>query len=413
MKQRVVITGLGVLSPVGNDAGEFWRALLEGRNGIQRIERFDPSDFDSHIAGELKGFDPGAHLDAKEVRRTDRFVQYALVASQQAFDHSGLDKDKIDPNRFAVIIGSGIGGIQTLETQHAILKERGPSRVSPFFVPMMIADMASGQVSMRFGAKGSNFATVSACSSGAHAIGEAYELLERGLADVALTGGAEAPITPLALAGFCSMKALSTRNDDPATASRPFDRDRDGFVMGEGAGILLLETLDHARARGAEILAEVLGYGSTADAHHLTAPAPGGEGAARAMQACLKSGGLPAESVDYINAHGTSTPLNDAVETTAIKTVFGAHAKTLLVSSTKSMTGHLLGAAGGIETVACVQAVANDVVPPTMNLKNPDPECDLDYVPNEPRKTAVRVALTNSLGFGGHNVTLAIGKFKG
>lgn len=413
MNQRVVVTGLGVLSPVGLDAGEFWRSLIEGRNGIERITKFEPDGMTSQIAGELKGFDPKAHLDAKEVRRTDPFVQYALVASQQAYDQAGLSDGDIDPSRFAAIIGSGIGGIQTLEAQHSILMNRGPGRVSPFFVPMMIADMASGQVSMRFNAKGSNFATVSACSSGAHAIGEAFELLGSGQADIALAGGSEAPITPLALAGFCAMKALSTRNDDPGTASRPFDADRDGFVMSEGAGVVLLETLDHAKSRNAEILGEIIGYGSTADAYHLTAPAPEGEGAARAMKAALESARLSPDEVDYINAHGTSTPLNDKFETMAIKSVFGTHSEKVLVSSTKSMTGHLLGAAGGVETVACLRAVVEGVVPPTMNLKNPDPECDLDYVPDEARKLSVGVAISNSFGFGGHNVTLAVRKYEG
>lgn len=411
MNQRVVVTGMGVLSPVGLDAGEFWRSLLEGRSGIDRISRFDPEQMDSKIAGELKAFDPKAHLDAKEIRRTDRFVQYALVASQQAYDQAGLADGDADPSRFAAIIGSGIGGIETLESQHSVLLNRGPSRVSPFFVPMMIADMASGQVSMRFNAKGPNFATVSACSSGAHAIGEAFDLLRSGQSDLALSGGSEAPITPLALAGFCSMKALSTRNDDPGTASRPFDKERDGFVMSEGAGVILMETLEHAKSRNAEILGEIIGYGSTADAHHLTAPAPEGEGAARAMKAALESARITPDEVDYINAHGTSTPLNDRYETMAIKSVFGSHSEKVLVSSTKSMTGHLLGAAGGVEVVACLRAIASGSVPPTMNLTNPDPECDLDYVPNEPRRRPVRVAISNSFGFGGHNVTLVLRKF--
>jgi len=412
VKQRVVVTGLGVLAPVGLTPGEFWRSLVEGRTGIDRITRFDVSDFDCQVAGELKGFDPTGILDAKEVRRADPFVQYALVASQQAFDDAGLVDGSLDPERFATIIGSGIGGITTLENQHTVLMERGPGRVSPFFVPMMIADMASGQVSMRFQAKGSNFATVSACSSGAHAIGEAWELLRSGLADAVLAGGAEAPITPLSLAGFCSMKALSTRNDEPTRASRPFDRDRDGFVMGEGAGIVLLETLEHAAARGVRILAELTGYGSTADAYHLTAPAPNGEGAARAMRGALQSAGIAPDQVDYINAHGTSTPLNDRFETMAIKTVFGGHAERLLVSSTKSMTGHLLGAAGGIEMVVCIQTILQGIVPPTINLENPDPDCDLDYVPIEPRKHVVNTALSNSLGFGGHNVSLVVQRFE-
>ncbi|MBD3335594.1 MAG: beta-ketoacyl-ACP synthase II, partial [Candidatus Eisenbacteria bacterium] len=334
MKRRVVITGLGVVSPIGLDAGEFWRSLVEGRCGIERITRFDPSSLDARIAGELKDFDPKAHLDPKDVRRTDPFVQYALVASQEAYGNAGLEPGQLAPERFAVIIGSGIGGIQTLENQHTVLMEKGPGRVSPFFVPMMIADMASGHVSMRLNAKGANFSTVSACASGAHALGEAYEVLAHGLADAALAGGSEAPITPLAMAGFCAMKALSTRNDDPHRSSRPFDLERDGFIMAEGAGMLMLETLEHARARGATILAELCGYGATADAHHFTAPAPGGEGAVRAMRAAIEDAGVRPEDVDYLNAHGTSTPLNDRFETMAIRTVFGAHADKLMVSST-------------------------------------------------------------------------------
>jgi 3-oxoacyl-[acyl-carrier-protein] synthase II len=350
-------------------------------------------------------------MDAKEVRRADPFTQYAIAAAAQAARESGLDFSEHGGERIGVIVGSGIGGTTTWEASHRTLIERGPSRVSPFFVPMMIADMASGQVSMRFGARGSNFATVSACASGAHAIGEAFEMLRRGQLDAVLAGGSEAPISPLAMAGFCSMKALSTRNDDPPRSSRPFERDRDGFVMGEGAAILVLETETHARQRGAPILAELAGYGSTADAHHMTAPAPGGEGAARAMRQALASAKENPESVQYINAHGTSTPLNDKYETMAVHAVFGPHARELAISSTKSMTGHLLGAAGAVELVACVFAVRSDVVPPTVNYDHPDPECDLDYVPNEARRVEVRLALSNSLGFGGHNVSLAVRKY--
>jgi 3-oxoacyl-[acyl-carrier-protein] synthase II len=407
-----VITGMGVISPVGLNLSTFWNSLVEGRGGIGLITQFDTSDQDVKFAGEVKGFNPAEHMDPKEVRRTDPFVQFALAAGKQAVTHSGLDVTAIDSTRFGALVGSGIGGIHTLEAQHRVLMQKGPSRVSPFFVPMMIIDMASGILSMEFGAKGSNYATVSACSSGAHAIGESFRLLRDGELDVVLTGGSEAPITPLAMAGFANMKALSMRNEDPGRASRPFDRDRDGFVMAEGAGIVVMETLEFARERGAKILAEIVGYGSTADAYHITAPAPDGEGAARAMKLALRSARIDPTEVDYINAHGTSTPLNDRFETIAIRNVFGAHAPKLLVSSTKSMTGHLLGAAGGVELVTSVMTVMEDIVPPTINYENPDPECDLDYVPNKARRRSVRVALSNSLGFGGHNVTLAVRKFE-
>lgn len=411
MTERVVITGMGALTPIGNDPGHFWNGLLEGRSGVGPIQRFDASELDTRFAGELKDFDPAAYMDPKEVRRADPFTQYALAAAKQAADESGLDFSEHGGERIGAIVGSGIGGTTTWEANHRTLIERGPSRVSPFFIPMMIADMASGQVSMRFGCRGSNFATVSACASGAHAIGEAFEMVRRGQLDAVLAGGSEAPITPLAMAGFCSMKALSSRNEDPSRASRPFDRERDGFVMGEGAAILVVESESHAKKRGATILAELAGYGSTADAHHITAPAPGGEGAARAMRQALDSAGESPEEVAYINAHGTSTPLNDKYETMAVHTVFGAHARRLAISSTKSMTGHLLGAAGAVELVACVFAVRSDVLPPTVNYEHPDPECDLDYVPNEARRGRVRLALSNSLGFGGHNVSLAVRKY--
>jgi len=408
MKNRVAVTGCGVVSPVGNDTATFWRSLTEGRGGIGRITRFDPEAFDSRIAGEIKDLDPTRFIDRKVLRHTDRFVQYAWIASLEAHRHAGLGENGVAPERFAVIIGSGIGGIETLEQQHKVLLERGPARISPFFVPMMISDMASGQLSIVFGAKGPNFATVSACASGAHAIGEAYRMVADGLVDLALAGGSESPLTPLALGGFCSMKALSTRNDDPEHASRPFDKDRDGFVMAEGAGTVVLESWEHARGRGAEILGELIGYGSTADAYHVTAPEPTGEGAARAMRRALEDAGIAASEVDYVNAHGTSTPLNDKGETQAIHTVFGAHAGQLAVSSTKSMTGHLLGAAGAVEMIACLLAIRDGVIPPTINYQVPDPECDLDYVPNQARKQALRVALSNSLGFGGHNVSLLV-----
>jgi 3-oxoacyl-[acyl-carrier-protein] synthase II len=413
MSHRVVITGMGAITPIGLDLASFWGALIEGRGGAGPVTRFPTDTFDVKFAAELKGFDACLYMDPKEVKRNDPFVHYAMAASKQAVNHAGLDTQKIDSNRFGVIIGSGIGGITTFEAQHTVLMEKGAGRVSPFFVPMMIIDMASGRVSMEFGAKGSNYATVSACSSGAHAIGESFRLVRDGELDVVITGGAEAPITPMSLAGFSNMKALSARNDDPTRASRPFDRDRDGFVMGEGAGVVVIESMEHANARGAKIFAELIGYGSTADAYHITAPAPGGEGAARAMRLALASAGLAPGDVDYINAHGTSTPLNDKFETMAIHTVFGDHARKLCVSSTKSMTGHLLGAAGGVEIIACVMAINEDLIPPTINYENPDPECDLDYVPNEPRRRAVNVVLSNSLGFGGHNVTLAVRKFDG
>lgn len=408
MKSRVAVTGCGVVTPVGNDVPTFWRSLTEGRGGIARLTRFDPEPFDTRIAAEIKDFDATRFIDRKVLRHTDRFVQYAWVASLEAHRNAGLTENHVDPSRFAVIIGSGIGGIETLEQQHRVLIERGPARISPFFVPMMISDMASGQLSIVFGAKGPNFATVSACASGAHAIGEAYRMVADGIVDLVLAGGSESPLTPLALGGFCSMKALSTRNDDPEHASRPFDQERDGFVMAEGAGTVVLESWEHAQRRGAEILAEVIGYGSTADAYHVTAPEPTGEGAARAMRRALEDAGIAPTEVDYINAHGTSTPLNDKGETQAIRNVFGDHAKRLAVSSTKSMTGHLLGAAGAIEMVACVMALRDGVIPPTINYQVPDPECDLDYVPNQARRCALQIALSNSLGFGGHNVSLLV-----
>ncbi len=407
MSDRVFITGMGAVTPLGNDPGRFWNGLLEGRSGIHTVTRFDTTGIGTSFAGEVRDFDPGEYMDKKEARRADPFIQYAIAASRQAHEASGIDCTENDGRRIGVIIGSGIGGTTTWEANHRTLMEKGPARVSPFFIPMMIADMASGMVSIMLGARGSNFATVSACSSGAHAIGEAYEMIRRGQLDAVFAGGTEAPVTPLAMAGFSSMKALSERNDDPEGASRPFDKDRDGFVMGEGAGMLVLESEAHARARGAEPLAELAGYGATADAHHLTAPAPEGEGASRAMKLALERSGMSAADVDYINAHGTSTPLNDRFETQAIKGVFGGEVDRLKVSSTKSMTGHLLGAAGAIEAVASVFAVRNGVIPPTMNYTTPDPDCDLDYVPNEPQKQPIRAALSNSLGFGGHNVTLA------
>jgi len=382
--------------------------LIGGKSGITRVTRFDASDFRTQIAAEVKGFEASAYIDKKEIRRTDLYVQYAIAASSQALKDSGLDLAAEDLTRIGVIIGTGIGGIATFEEQTEVMLAKGPSRVSPFFIPMMIANMASGQVSIQFGLKGPNTTTVSACASGAHAIGEAFQAIRYGQADIMVTGGSEATITKMAMAGFCALKAMSTRNDEPERASRPFERDRDGFVMGEGAGVLVLEEYEHAKARGAVILAEMVGYGTTGDAYHMTAPPPEGEGAARAMAMALDDGGLKPSDVDYINAHGTSTDLNDKYETAAVKTVFGTDAARLAMSSTKSMTGHLLGAAGGVEAVATVLTISRELLPPTINYENRDPDCDLDYVPNEARPATVRAALSNSFGFGGHNVSLAI-----
>ena len=405
----MVVTGLGVVCPLGNSVEEFWKRLIAGESGIGPVTRFDTAAYDTRFAGEVHDFKPESVMDRKDIRRSDLFVQFAVVATAQALEQSKV-QGQVDPTRFGVIVGSGIGGISTFEDQHRTLLEKGPSRVSPFFIPMMISDMASGQVSIQFGAKGPNYCTVSACSSGAHAVGEAFRIIQNSEADVMIAGGAEAPVTPVSFAGFCSMKAMSTRNDDPTRASRPFDSQRDGFVMGEGAGILILEEYEHAVKRGAAILAEIVGYGATGDAHHMTAPAPEGEGAARAMRAAVCDSGLNLTEFGYVNAHGTSTPLNDKFETQAIKSVFGERAAKVAVSSTKSMTGHLLGAAGGLETIICVLALERGILPPTINYENPDPDCDLDYVPNTARKVDLRAALSNSLGFGGHNVTLALSR---
>jgi 3-oxoacyl-[acyl-carrier-protein] synthase II len=409
--RRVVVTGLGVVSPLGSEVETFWTRLLAGESGIGPVTRFDISKYDTRIGGEVRDFRAEDVLDRKDIRRSDLFVQYAIGAAAQATKQAGVSAETVDPNRWGVVVGSGIGGIATFEDQHRALLEKGPSRVSPFFIPMMISDMASGQVSIQLGAKGPNYCTVSACSSGAHAVGDAFRIIQNDDADVMISGGAEAPITPVSFAGFCSMKAMSTRNDEPHKASRPFDAQRDGFVMGEGAGVLVLEELEHARRRGAKILADVVGYGATGDAHHMTAPAPEGEGAARAMRAAIRDSSLSLETFGYLNAHGTSTQLNDKFETQAIKSVFGDQAKKLPVSSTKSMTGHLLGAAGGLETIICVLALERQKLPPTINYDTPDPDCDLDYVPNTARAVELQAALSNSLGFGGHNVTLALSRF--
>lgn len=412
MKNRVVITGISAITPLGTGVEKYWQGLLEGKSGIDTIKSFDVSNFATQIAGEVKDFDAKDYLDRKEARRMDRFTQFAVAGSTMAVEDAGLKLDTIDKTRMGVVLGTGVGGMDTLEDTARLLHEKGPNRVSPFFVPMMIANMAAGQAAIALGAQGPNTTVVTACASATNAIGDAFKVIQRGDADIMVTGGTEAAIVPLALAGFCSMRALSTRNDDPQKASRPFDKERDGFVMGEGAGLLVLENLEHALKRGAKIYAEVLGHGATADAHHITAPAPGGVGAARAIRDAINDAGLRPEDIDYINAHGTSTELNDKYETMAIKEVFADHAKKLAISSTKSMTGHLLGAAGGIEMVAAALSVQNDIVPPTINYENPDPECDLDYVPNKAKNMTVRYAMSNSFGFGGQNATVLIGKYE-
>lgn len=411
MKKRVVITGLGAITPIGNSVAEFWKNATAGVSGTGRITKFDASKHDSQVAAEVKNFDPAAFIDKKEAKRMDRFVQYAIAASEMAMKDSGVVLDNIDKTRAGVIIGSGMGGLQTLETQHEILLTKGPGRVSPFFIPMEIINLAPGQVSIRFGFLGVNSSVVSACASSAHSIGEAFRWIQRGEMDIMLAGGTEATITPLAIAGFANMKALSTRNDAPEKASRPFDKDRDGFVMGEGSGILVMESLEHALARQAKIYAEIVGYGATADAYHITSPDLEAKGSSRCMQVALKDANIDPHDVDYINAHGTSTPLNDKLETMAIKKMFNNHSDKLVISSTKSMIGHLLGAAGGVEAIATVLAIKNDIVHPTINYETPDPECDLDYVPNTAREKTVNVAISNSFGFGGTNATLAFKKF--
>ena len=412
MGRRVVVTGLGLLTALGNDLRSSWEGLLQGRSGVRRITKFDASEFPTRIAAELDGFEPEKYVDRKEIRRQDPFTTYSLAATAMAVEDSGIDLAAEDPDRVGVIIGSGIGGIGTHEIQTSRFLQGGPSRISPFYIPMMIPDIASGIVSMKYGAKGPNYCTVSACASSAHAIGDAFRLIKHGDAEVMIAGGTEAAVTPMSIGGFSAMKAMSTRNDEPERASRPFDAQRDGFVLGEGAGMVIIEELEHAQARGARIYCEVVGVGMTGDAYHITAPAPGGEGAARAMKRAIQESGLPPEGYDYINSHGTSTPFNDKFETQAIKTVFGDHAYRLMVGSTKSMTGHLLGGAGGAEFVICAMIISEGQVPPTINFENPDPDCDLDYVPNEKREATVRAALTNSFGFGGHNAVLAVKRFE-
>jgi 3-oxoacyl-[acyl-carrier-protein] synthase II len=409
--RRVVVTGLGAVAPNGIGIETFWRNLINGVSGITPISRFDASKHDTRIAGEVKGFDPLQWLEKKEARKMDRFIHYAVAAAQMAYDDSGLKVTDENRERIGVFVGTGMGGIPALEESNKILLEKGPARISAYFIPSIITNMGSGHISMRFGMKGPNSCVATACATGNHAIGDSFRIIQRGDADVMLAGGSEAVITPLTIGGFCAIKALSTRNDEPTRASRPFDLNRDGFVMGEGAGIMVLESLEHARGRGAKIYAELVGYGMSADAHHITLPAPEGEGAVRSMRLALEDAKVEPNQVDYINAHGTSTPAGDLNETLAIKTLFGEHARRLAVSSTKSMTGHLLGAAGGIESVVTVLAVAQGVLPPTINYETPDPGCDLDYVPNTARQAEVGYALTNSFGFGGTNATLLFKRF--
>jgi 3-oxoacyl-[acyl-carrier-protein] synthase II len=416
--KRVVLTGAGVVTPVGNNIVDFWDALVSGRTGVSRLEAFDPTPFNSHVAAEVRGFDATAYINHKQERRLDPFVKFAVAAAKMALADSGLESSMLIPERAGVYIGSGIGGLHTVETEHekyikAEDRSRAASKISPFLIPMLIVNMASGIVSIELGFKGPNSSSVTACAAGSHSIGDAFRLIQRGDADVMAAGGSEAAITKMGFGGFCALKALSTRNDDPVHASRPFDRDRDGFVMGEGSGVVILEELEHAKKRGAEIYCEVVGYGMSGDAYHMTAPDPCGDGAVRCMKLSLEDGKVDISEVSYINAHGTSTQLNDAMETAAIKKVFGERAYDVPVSSTKGVTGHLLGATGATELIACAKAIKHGILPPTINYENPDPDCDLDYVPNTAREQEVNVAMNNSLGFGGHNVTLVLKKFKG
>ncbi|KYC40940.1 beta-ketoacyl-[acyl-carrier-protein] synthase II [Scytonema hofmannii PCC 7110] len=411
IRKRVVVTGVGAITPIGNTPDEYWEGLITGRNGIGEITLFDASHHDCRIAGEVKNFDPHDYMERKEAKRMERFSQLGVAASKQALADAKFVINDLNAEQVGIIIGSGIGGIKVMEEQQTIYLNRGPDRCSPFMVPMMIANMAAGLTAIHTGARGPNSCSVTACAAGSNAIGDAFRLVQGGYVQAMICGGCEAAVTPLSIAGFAAARTLSTRNDDPTRASRPFDKDRDGFVMGEGAGILILEELQHALSRGARIYAEIIGYGMTCDAYHMTSPVPGGEGAARAIQLALKDSGLTPERVSYINAHGTSTPINDPTETAAIKRALGDHAYKVALSSTKSMTGHLLGGSGGIEAVATVLAIANNRIPPTINLENPDEGCDLDYVPNTSRAANVEVALSNSFGFGGHNVTLAFKKY--
>ena len=411
MKHRAVITGMGVISPVGNHLDEFWNNLIEGKSGIGLLTRFDTADLPTKVAAEVKNFEPTEWINKKESRHMDRFTQFAMAAAKMALQDSALDFEKVDKERAGVVMGCGIGGVTTFEEQKEVLMAKGSGRVTPFFVPMLISNMAAGHISIEYGLQGSSMTIVTACASGTNAIGEALRIIQRGEADIVLCGGTEAPITSLAFAGFCAAKTMSTEKEHPEQASRPFDKRRSGFVMGEGAGVLVLESLEHAENRGAHIYAELAGYGSTSDAYHITTPAPGGAGAARAMRLALEDAGVNVKDVDYINAHGTSTGPNDSTETAAIKTVFGSYASKLAISSTKSMTGHLMGAAGAIEAIICAISIEHGAIPPTTNYGEPDPECDLDYVTNTGRKADLRYALSNALGFGGHNAVIALKKY--
>lgn len=410
--KRVVVTGVGALTPIGNDADTFWSAIKAGKNGVGQITKFDTDGLKCKIAAELKDFNPETVMDKKQLRRTDSYAVYTVAAASEAIENAGLDMEKEDSWRCGIITGSGIGGIETFCAQHSVLTQHGPGRVSPFFIPMMISNMGAAEVAIRYGLRGINYNVTSACASGTHAIGDAFRQIQHGAADVMIAGGSEAAITPISVAGFCNMKALSLQNDSPETASRPFDAERDGFVMGEGAGYVVLEELEHAKARGANIICEMIGYGATDDAYHITSPSPGGEGGAKAMSLALEDAGIKPEEVDYINAHGTSTKYNDSFETAAIKSVFGDAAYKTAVSSTKSMTGHLLGAAGGVEAIVIALAIRDGFIPPTINYKTPDAECDLDIVPNVGREAQVRCAISNSLGFGGHNGTIVFRRFE-
>ncbi len=412
MKKRVVITGLGAVTPVGNDIPSFWQAIITGKSGAGKITPFDASKFDSQIAAEVKGFDPLKYFSTKEARHTARCVQLGVVAAKEAFKDSGLDSLNFDKRNMGVLVGSGIGSLRTIEDEYDIYLKKGPSRLSPFLIPMLIVNGAAGHISMHLGAKGPNSCVATACASGSHAIGDAFEILQRGDAEVMIAGGTESCITLLGVGGFCALKALSCRNNEPEKASRPFERDRDGFVMAEGAGLVVMETLEHAQKRNGRIYAEIVGYGMSADAYHITAPDPEGEGASRAMELALKDACLKPQDISYINAHGTSTVLNDKIETLAIKLVFKDYAKKIPVSSTKSMTGHLLGAAGGVEFIICALAIRDGIIPATINYEHPDPSCDLDYVPNHSRKAKVEACLSNSLGFGGHNASLIVKRFR-
>ncbi len=410
--RRVVVTGLGAITPIGNTLTDYWQGLVAGKNGIGPITLFDPSRHACRIAGEVKGFNAEDFMDRKDAKRMDRFAQFGVAASKQAIADAGLVIDDSNATQVGIIIGTGVGGLKVMEDQQEVYLTRGPDRCSPFMIPMMIANMAAGLTAIHTGAKGPNSCSVTACAAGSNAIGDAFRLIQHGYAQAMICGGAEAAITPLSVAGFASARALSTRNDDPGHASRPFDVNRDGFVLGEGAGIVILEELTAAQARGAKIYAEIVGYGLTCDAYHMTAPSPGGEGASRAIEFCLKDAGITPDQVSYVNAHGTSTPANDSTETAAIKRALGDNAYNIAISSTKSMTGHLLGGSGGIEAIAAIMAVHNDIIPPTINLETPDPACDLDYVPHTSRESKVEIALSNSFGFGGHNVTLGFRKFQ-